>query len=165
MIIQGERSEIVLLSKSPEETFRIGRILADGLQAGDVVALTGELGSGKTCLTQGIACGLGVPDGYAVTSPTFTLINEYPGRQMALYHLDVYRLTGCADLPDMGYDEYLSCRGVMVIEWAEKIREAVPVDSLCIVMTYLEEYIRKIEISVCPDRIGSWQRVLKEGGC
>jgi tRNA threonylcarbamoyladenosine biosynthesis protein TsaE len=161
----GERSVIVLLSKSPEETFRIGRILADGLKAGDVVALTGELGSGKTCLTQGIARGLGVPDGYAVTSPTFTLINEYPGRQMALYHLDVYRLTGCDDLPDMGYDEYLSGNGVMVIEWAEKIREAVPVGSLFVFMTYLEEYIRKIEISGCPDRIGFWRQTLKEGGC
>jgi tRNA threonylcarbamoyladenosine biosynthesis protein TsaE len=164
-MISGELSVIVLLSKSPEETFRIGRILADGLKVGDVVALTGELGSGKTCLTQGIASGLGVQEGYAVTSPTFTLINEYPGRQMALYHLDVYRLTGCADLPEMGYDEYLSGRGVMVIEWAEKIREAVPVGALFVVMTYLEEYIRKIEISGCPDRIGFLQRTLKEGGC
>ena len=164
-MISGDRSVMVLLSKSPEETFRIGRILADGLEAGDVVALTGELGSGKTCLTQGIACGLGVPEGYAVTSPTFTLINEYPGRQVALYHLDVYRLTGCADLPEMGYDEYLSGRGVMVIEWAEKIREAIPDGALFVVMTYLEEYIRKIEISGCPERIGFWQRTLKEGGC
>jgi len=164
-MISGERSVIVLLSKSPEETFRIGRVLANGLKAGDVVALTGELGSGKTCMTQGIACGLGVPEGYAVTSPTFTLINEYPGRQMPLYHLDVYRLAGCADLPDMGYDEYLSGRGVMVIEWAEKIREAVPVGALFVFMTYLDEYIRKIEISCCPDRIGFWQRTLKEGGC
>jgi tRNA threonylcarbamoyladenosine biosynthesis protein TsaE len=164
-MISGKLSVIVLLSKSPEETFRIGRILANGLKVGDVVALTGELGSGKTCLTQGIASGLGVQEGYAVTSPTFTLINEYPGRQMALYHLDVYRLTGCADLPEMGYDEYLFGRGVMVIEWAEKIREAVPVGALFVVMTYLEEYIRKIEISGCPDRIGFWQRTLKEGGC
>jgi len=107
-MISGERSVMVLLSKSPEETFRIGRILADGLKAGDVVALTGELGSGKTCLTQGIANGLGVPESYVVTSPTFTLINEYQGRQVDLYHLDVYRLTGCADLAEMGYDEYLS---------------------------------------------------------
>jgi tRNA threonylcarbamoyladenosine biosynthesis protein TsaE len=165
-MISGDRSVIVRLSKSPEETFRIGRVLADGLKAGDVVALTGELGSGKTCLTQGIACGLGVPEGYAVTSPTFTLINEYPGRQMPLYHLDVYRLNGCADLPEMGYDEYLSGRGVMVIEWAEKIREAVPAGALLVVMTYLEEYTRKIEISGCTDRIGVWQRTLKEeGGC
>ena len=164
-MISGERSVMVLLSKSPEETFRIGRILADGLEAGDVVALTGELGSGKTCLTQGIANGLGVPESYVVTSPTFTLINEYPGRRVDLYHLDVYRLKGCADLAEMGYDEYLSGRGVMVIEWAEKIRGAVPVDALFVVMTYLEENVRKIEISGCPDRIGFWEKTLKEGGC
>jgi tRNA threonylcarbamoyladenosine biosynthesis protein TsaE len=163
-MISDERSVMVLFSKSPEETFRIGRILADGLQAGDVVALTGELGSGKTCLTQGIASGLGVPEDYVVTSPTFTLINEYPGRQMTLYHLDVYRLSGCADLLDMGYDEYLSGRGIMVIEWAEKIWEAVPIGALYVLMEYLDEYIRKIEISCCPDRIGFWRQTLKEGG-
>ena len=164
-MISGERSVMVLLSKSPEETFRIGRILADGLKAGDVVALTGELGSGKTCLTQGIANGLGVPESYVVTSPTFTLINEYPGRQVDLYHLDVYRLTGCADLAEMGYDEYLSGGGVMVIEWAEKVLEAVPVDALFVVMTYMEENVRKIELSGCRDRIGFWEKTLKEGGC
>jgi tRNA threonylcarbamoyladenosine biosynthesis protein TsaE len=163
-MISGERSVMVLLSKSPEETFRIGRILADGLEAGDVVALTGELGSGKTCLTQGIANGLGVPESYVVTSPTFTLINEYPGRRVELYHLDVYRLVGCADLAEMGYDEYLSGRGVMVIEWAEKVLEAVPVDALFVVMTYLEENVRKIEISGCRNRIGFWEKTLKEGG-
>jgi tRNA threonylcarbamoyladenosine biosynthesis protein TsaE len=164
-MISSEQSVMVLLSKSPEETFRLGQILANGLQAGDVVALTGELGSGKTCLTQGLASGLGVPEDYAVTSPTFTLINEYPGRQLPLYHLDVYRLTGCTDLHDVGYDEYLFGKGVMVIEWAEKIWEAIPVGALFVVMTYLEEFIRKIEISGCTDRIGFWQRILKEGGC
>lgn len=163
-MISNERPVLVLFSKTPEETFRIGRILADGLRAGDVVALTGELGSGKTSLTQGIASGLGVPEEYAVTSPTFTLINEYPGRQMALYHWDVYRLAGCADLPDMGYEDYLSGGGVMVIEWAEKIREAVPADALFVVMTYIDECTRKIEISCCPERIDCWRQTLKEGG-
>lgn len=158
------RSVIMLLSRSPEETFRVGKILAEGLTAGDVVALTGELGSGKTCLTQGIACGMGVPEDYAVTSPTFTLINEYPGRQMNLYHLDVYRLKGCADLAEMGYDEYLYGGGVMVIEWAEKILEAVPDDALFVTMTYLDENQRKIELSGCLDRIGSCERVFKKGG-
>ena len=142
----------------------IGQLLTAGLRAGDVVALIGELGSGKTCLTQGIAHGLGVPDGYAVTSPTFTLINEYPGRQLPLYHLDVYRLNGCSDLTETGYDEYLSGSGVTVIEWAEKIREAVPADSFFIAMTYIEECIRRIEISGCPDRIGFCRQILKKGG-
>src|SRR5512140_946920 len=112
---------IVLFSNGPSETFRIGWILGEILKKGDCVALTGELGAGKTCLTQGIAQGMGVPDCYAVTSPTFTLVNEYPGRNALLYHLDVYRLTGPADLQELGYEEYLLGNGVMVIEWAEKI--------------------------------------------
>ncbi len=164
-MIPGERSVIVLLSTSPEETFRIGQTLADGLRAGDVVALTGELGSGKTCLTQGIASGLGVSKNYSVTSPTFTLINEYPGRRMMLYHLDLYRLNGCDDLDEMGYSEYLSGGGVMVIEWAEKVREAIPADALFVMLTYLEEKVRRIELSGGRDRIGFWEKALKEGGC
>ena len=161
----GERSSVVLISKSPAETFRIGRILGEGLKAGDVVALTGELGSGKTCLTQGIACGLGVPENYAVTSPTFTLINEYPGREAALFHVDLYRLQGAADLEDIGYEEYLSGGGVMVVEWAERIPDAVPDGAVCVALTYLEENVRKLELSGCRVRIGRWERLLKEGGC
>src|SRR5665647_2885496 len=103
----GQRASLILISKSPTETFSIGRLLGEGLTEGDCVALTGELGAGKTCLTQGIAAGLGVPDCYVVTSPTFTLINEYPGGDAILYHLDVYRLTGSEDLLEMGYEEYL----------------------------------------------------------
>ena len=159
------RSSVVLISKSPAETVRIGRILGEGLQAGDVVALTGELGAGKTCLTQGIACGLGVPENYAVTSPTFTLINEYPGREAALIHVDLYRLQGAADLADTGYEEYLSGGGVVVIEWADKIPEAVPDGAVCVALTYLEENVRKMELSGCRDRVGRWERILKEGGC
>lgn len=155
---------MVLISNSPAETVRIGRILGEGLNTGDVVALTGELGSGKTCLTQGIARGLGVPEDYAVISPTFTLINEYPGRVAALFHVDLYRLQGVADLADMGYEEYLSGGGVLVVEWADKIREAVPDGALCVAMTYQEENVRKMELSGCADRIGRWERMLKEGG-
>ena len=165
ILVTAERSSVVLISKSPAETVRIGRILGEGLKAGDVVALTGELGSGKTCLTQGIACGLGVPENYAVTSPTFTLINEYPGRDTALIHVDLYRLQGAVDLADMGFEEYLSGGGVMVIEWADKIPEAVPDGAICIALTYLEENVRKMELSGCPDRVGRWKRILKEGGC
>jgi tRNA threonylcarbamoyladenosine biosynthesis protein TsaE len=165
IVVTAERSSVVLISKNPAETVRIGRILGEGLKAGDVVALTGELGSGKTCLTQGIACGLGVPENYAVTSPTFTLINEYPGRKAALFHVDLYRLQGAADLADTGFEEYLSGGGVMVIEWAEKIRGAVPDGALCVALAYLEENVRKIELSGCRDRIGRWERIIKEGGC
>jgi len=159
-----QKASLVLFSKSPSETLRIGRILGEGLKRGDCVALTGELGAGKTCLTQGIAKGLGVPDCYTVTSPTFTLINEYPGTEVALYHMDVYRLTGSADLLQMGFEEYLLGNGVMVIEWAEKIKDSLPEETLCIGLSYRDENVRNIEISGCPERIDLWKLGLKKGG-
>jgi len=139
-------------------------MLGGVIRKGDVVALSGELGSGKTVLTQGIAMGLGVPACYAVTSPTFTLINEYPGKQMALYHMDAYRLAGTTDLAEMGYEEYIFGKGVMVIEWAEKIRDAIPVESISISFTYIDENVRGIEISGCRETIVSLERTLREGG-
>ncbi len=142
----------------------MGRILGQGLRGGEVVALTGELGAGKTCLTQGIADGLGVPASFAVTSPTFTLINEYPGREASLYHLDVDRLNGPEDLEETGYEEYLLGGGVLVIEWAEKLGDAVPDEALFIRISWLDENLRNIEISGRPERIRLWRRKMKEGG-
>jgi tRNA threonylcarbamoyladenosine biosynthesis protein TsaE len=161
------RGEVIfdMISKSPEETYQLGKIMGKRLKAGDIVALTGELGSGKTVLTQGIASGLGVPASYAVTSPTFTLINEYPGKKTALYHLDVYRLTGSADLVELGYEEYILGDGVTVIEWAEKIADAIPDEALFVSFSYLGENERRIEISGFKDMIVSLKRTLKEGGC
>ncbi|MHB8908736.1 MAG: tRNA (adenosine(37)-N6)-threonylcarbamoyltransferase complex ATPase subunit type 1 TsaE [Syntrophales bacterium] len=163
--ISARKEPLILVSHSPSETLRIGRILGDSLTRGDCVALTGELGAGKTCLTQGIAKGLGVPECYVVTSPTFTLVNEYPGRDAILYHVDVYRLTGSADLIEMGYEEYLLGNGVMVIEWAEKIPDDIPEDALCIGISYLNENERRIEISGGPDRLDVRELDLTEGGC
>ncbi|MBA4421561.1 MAG: tRNA (adenosine(37)-N6)-threonylcarbamoyltransferase complex ATPase subunit type 1 TsaE [Syntrophus sp. (in: bacteria)] len=160
----GQRASLVLISNSPTETFCIGKFLGEGLTRGDCVALTGELGAGKTCLTQGIATGLGVPDRYVVASPTFTLINEYPGKDTSLYHLDVYRLSGSADLEEIGYQEYLMNDGVMVIEWAEKVSDAIPDEALRVELSYVDETVRRIEISGCPDRIYSWERTFKQGG-
>jgi tRNA threonylcarbamoyladenosine biosynthesis protein TsaE len=157
----AQRSSLVLISRSPMETLRIGRFIGAGLKGGDCVALTGELGAGKTCLTQGIASGLGVPDSYVVASPTFTLINEYPGKETALYHLDVYRLTGSKDLEDIGYQEYLMGGGVIIVEWAEKVSDAIPEEALCITFTYMGENVRRIEISGGADRIYSWKQTFK----
>jgi tRNA threonylcarbamoyladenosine biosynthesis protein TsaE len=134
------------ISNSPQETYDFGKYLGENLQPGDLVALSGELGAGKTCLTQGIASGLGVPDEYLVTSPTFTIINEYPGR-LTLYHLDLYRLSGVRDLDEIGYEDCLTDSGVVVMEWAEKIREVLPESALFLVITYLDEDRRKIEVS------------------
>ncbi len=134
------------ISDSPQETYNFGKFLGESLQPGDLVALFGELGAGKTCLTQGIARGLGVPEEYRVISPTFTIINEYPGR-LTLYHLDMYRLSGVRDLDEIGYDDCFNDRGVVVMEWAEKIKEVLPEGALFIFLTYINENRRKIVLS------------------
>lgn len=137
-----------LVSTSPDETLRIGRIVGEGAVPGTVVALIGELGSGKTTLTQGIAAGLDVPEAYYVTSPTFTLINEYPGR-IPLYHFDVYRLSDSMDLEDLGYEDYFFGDGLVAIEWAEKVMDSLPESTLFIRMERLSEDERKLELSRC----------------
>jgi tRNA threonylcarbamoyladenosine biosynthesis protein TsaE len=152
-----------MISGDPTKTFYIGRILGEALTAGDIVALTGELGAGKTCLTQGIARGLGVPEVYQITSPTFTLVNEYPGR-LNLIHLDVYRLSSSRDLQDLGYEEFFFGKGVTVIEWAEKIQDIIPEKSLSVTMAYLDQNQRSIDMKGPPDQITRISNVLKEGG-
>ena len=149
-----------LISKGPEDTLNIGRIIGEYLTGGDVVALTGELGAGKTCLTQGIAKGIGIPEGYYITSPTFTLINEYPGR-ISLYHMDVYRLSGSLDLEDMGYQEYLYGDGVVVIEWAEKVDDIIPPEALVINLEHCNGDERKIKLS-CESDMSPIGRILKK---
>lgn len=136
---------IIVTSSSPEQTFSIGKCIGKILVKGDVLALIGELGSGKTLFTQGIASGLGIPDCYRITSPTFNLINEYPSR-LSLYHMDVYRLDGTGDLEDLGFEEYLTKGGVIVIEWAEKIRKFIPEDAIFVCFEVLDETVRKIKI-------------------
>lgn len=152
-----------MISGDPTKTFHIGRILGETLTAGDIVALTGELGAGKTCLTQGIARGLGVPEVYQITSPTFTLVNEYPGR-LNLIHLDVYRLSSSRDLQDLGYEEFFFGKGVTVIEWAEKIQDIIPEKSLSVTMAYLDQNQRSIDMKGQPDQITRISNGLKEGG-
>jgi len=156
-------NRLKMISGDPTKTFYIGRILGEALTAGDIVALTGELGAGKTCLTQGIARGLGVPEVYQITSPTFTLVNEYPGR-LNLIHLDVYRLSSSRDLQDLGYEEFFFGKGVTVIEWAEKIQDIIPEKSLSVTMAYLDQNQRSIDMKGQPDQITRISNVLKEGG-
>ena len=120
-------SILELTSHSPEETQHIGAALGACAQPGDVLLLCGDLGAGKTCLTQGIAKGLDV-DGY-VRSPTFVLVTIHQGR-LPLYHIDIYRLDYVAEVIDLGLDEYLAGDGVSVIEWADKAPEAFPEDCL-----------------------------------
>jgi len=161
--MRGNGHSLCLISKSAEETLEIGRIIGEQLGAGDVLALTGDLGSGKTCLTQGIARGLRVPEEYRITSPTFTLINEYPGR-VRLYHMDMYRLTGPEDLADMGYEDYFYGDGVVVIEWAEKITDVLPAENLRASLRYINESSREIRMAGGAGKAGRIIAALKAGG-
>jgi len=117
----------VIRTASPEETIRVGEKLGTLLHAGDVVCLNGDLGTGKTRLAQGVACGMGVEE--PVTSPTFTLINEYRGR-LPLYHIDVYRLNDEQEMEDLGYEEYFYGDGVTLVEWADRVAGLLPVERL-----------------------------------
>ena len=153
-------TEIEIISGSARETSDIARSIGEKLKGGEILALTGELGSGKTCFTGGIARGLGVDDKYRITSPTFTLINEYPARR-TLYHFDVYRLKNYAEFEDLGYEEYLGGNGVVVIEWAEKIEEYLPEESLRIVFEYLDENRRKIVIKGPEESVKTFLKDIK----
>lgn len=129
------RRTITLVSSSPEETRRLGVRVAQFLRPGDVVCLMGEMGTGKTLFTRGIAEALGVPGGRAVRSPTFTLVHEYQGRH-PIYHFDLYRLRGPEDLEGIGWDEYLAEeRGVVVIEGADRVQPVLPGERLDVFLT------------------------------
>ena len=108
---------------SPEETEAVGRKLAAQLQPGDVLAYYGDLGAGKTAFTRGLAAGLGVTE--QVTSPTYTIVNEYLSGLMPLFHFDMYRLDSADDLFDIGWEDYLARGGVCAVEWSENVEEAL----------------------------------------
>ncbi len=156
-------ASLTLISGNTEETLSIGRVVGENLNAGDIVALTGELGAGKTCLTKGIAIGLGVLESYPITSPTFTLINEYQGK-LTLYHFDLYRLKGLHEMEDLGYEEYLFGEGVCVIEWAEKIKDLFLDSMVSVSLKYLDENRREISITGDGDRMAQIINALKRGG-
>ena len=108
---------------SPEETEAVGRKLAAQLQPGDVLAYYGDLGSGKTAFTRGLAAGLGVTE--PVTSPTYTIVNEYLSGRLPLFHFDMYRLGSADELFDIGWEDYLARGGICAVEWSENVEEAL----------------------------------------
>jgi len=120
-------------SRSPDETRAFGRTLGALLRGGDVLALSGPLGAGKTCLVQGLALGLGVDPSVPVTSPTFVLVGEYPGR-VWLRHADFYRVESYARLEDAGFDDLLAADAVVVVEWPERFPDALPAERLELVL-------------------------------
>ena len=134
-----------MISNSVEDTIGIGLKLARKLKKGDCVALIGDLGSGKTVFTKGIAEGLGVKNPRYVNSPTFVIIKEYKGK-IPLYHFDLYRLNRSTVLDAESYEEYFYDDGVVVIEWADKIRTILPKKYIEVKLKVAGENKRKIEI-------------------
>lgn len=117
-------TEMIYESSEPKDTFAIGERLGKAATPGQLIKLTGDLGVGKTVLTQGIAMGLGVKE--PVNSPTFTIAQVYESGRIPLYHLDVYRIGDISEMDEIGYEDYFYGEGLCIIEWAELIRELLP---------------------------------------
>lgn len=119
---------MVFESTSSQMTFDFAKKIGENLKSGDVLCLDGDLGVGKTVFTKGVAAGLGIKDD--VSSPTFTLIQEYYGGRLPLYHFDVYRIDGLWDMDDLGYEEYFYGEGVCLVEWGSMIKELFPENTI-----------------------------------
>jgi tRNA threonylcarbamoyladenosine biosynthesis protein TsaE len=127
------------------ETRQLGQKIGRLIKQPVIIALVGDLGSGKTAFVQGLASGLDVPVEYYITSPTFTLINEYPGR-LPLFHADLYRLETVQDLEDIGLDELLYDQGVLAVEWADKLVDNLSGDYLVLQFEIIDDDHRKINL-------------------
>ena len=132
-----------LITNSPEETERVGMALGAVLTPGTILAYEGDLGAGKTAFTRGLARGLGANE--QVTSPTYTIVNEYLSGRLPLFHFDMYRLASAEDLWDIGWEDYLERGGVCAVEWSENVREAME-DAITVRIEKLGEDSRRITI-------------------
>ena len=146
----ADHALIDLVSHSSLHTERLGERIAAHAEAGDVVALWGELGSGKTVLARGIAIGLGI-DEVSVTSPTFVILHEHLGGRLPLFHLDLYRL-GPADLASTGWEETLEAGGVTVIEWPERAGASLPLDRVDVRLAHVAESKRAVTVEATGPR-------------
>ena len=139
---------MTVITKSPEQTELLGKKLAELLRPGDVIAYYGDLGAGKTAFTRGLAAGLGIRE--AVTSPTYTIVNEYLSGRMPLFHFDMYRLSSSEELFDIGWEDYLARGGVCAVEWSENVDDALT-DAI------------SITIEKDPAQL-DWRKITIEGG-
>ncbi len=142
--------------KTLKETAIFGSLLAKHASPGDIICLSGDLGAGKTALTQEIAKGLGVPESCYVTSPTFSILQEYPGR-IPLYHMDFYRLSDETEVEGLGFEEFFYLSGLTVIEWSERAGSLIPNTRLKLKITIEGENTRKVLIDFGD---GSWEKRL-----
>jgi len=140
---------LTIITKSPEETKKIGKDISRLVKPGDLIAFYGELGTGKTCFIQGVSEGLEVKD--YVTSPSFTIINEYQGK-ISVYHFDLFRINNIEEILELGYEEYFYGDGLTVIEWANKIEKLLPKDHLKIDIKFKDCNKRKISFVPKGDR-------------
>jgi tRNA threonylcarbamoyladenosine biosynthesis protein TsaE len=154
----AERMRTVLEARTAEDTRAIGAALAPLLEPGDALALTGELGAGKTTLVQGLARGLGFTG--PVVSPTFTLVREYRGR-LTVYHVDVYRLERIQDVIDLGFEEMLDGDGVLVVEWGDAVEGLLPPEHLLVELTTPgPDETRRIELAgIGASWAARWERL------
>ena len=134
---------MIFTTNSPVQTEAVGAALGKILPAGTVIAYRGDLGAGKTAFTRGLARGLGFTD--MVTSPTYTIVNEYLGGRLPLFHFDMYRLRSSDDLWDIGWEDYLDRNGICAVEWSENVADALE-NPLCITIEKTGEESRKITI-------------------
>ena len=151
-------TRVVIKTNRVSETLRIGKRIGAFLQSGDVVALVGDLGTGKTHVIKGLAAGVGVKKTASVSSPSFTLINEYPGK-IPFYHVDLYRLQTETEAEELGLEEIFQGRGITAIEWADKIPSLLPAETLRIRLRYTGAYTRSIEITGMGKR---YQRLMED---
>jgi len=140
-------------SKSAQETMALGRQIGSRLKGGEVFAICGPLGSGKTHLIKGIATGAGAQDHENVTSPTFVIVNQYRGR-FDIYHLDAYRIESLVEFEMLGFDDFCYPQSVVLIEWADKIEPAIhEIDYILIELAHAGEHARTIRIANLPSYI------------
>ena len=135
------------ITESPQQTEELGERLGQALRGGEVVAYRGGLGAGKTAFTRGLARGLGIP--MRVTSPTYTVVNEYTGGRLPLFHFDMYRLGSSDELFDIGWEDYLARGGVCAVEWSEQVDDAMD-GAITVTIEVLSEEQRRITIEGGP---------------
>lgn len=152
---------IQLSTHTVEKTQQLGQILGAMINHPLIIALIGELGSGKTAFVQGLASGLEVPGKYYITSPTFTFINEYPGRY-PLWHVDLYRIEDAAELEEIGLDEVLRHNGVIAIEWADKLSEKIRFDHLAFQFQIISDDERQVDIFAYGHPAGNLLKALEK---
>ena len=140
--VEQTTESIEITTGSPEETRLLGEIIGQSIDQKMTISLSGDLGAGKTVFVQGLARGLDVPSDYYITSPTYTIVNEYPGR-LKLFHADLYRISDAAELFDIGFEEFYEANGVIAIEWSDRLASGELAEDLAVSISTVDDLTRK----------------------